>query len=1057
MRKSLRFAALGGIVLLSIPAFLCLGNIQETSAYSTSSLPTTIDLNDTTDSVIRNYYSSLNSKTESERQGTNLLKNLKTILKNGQKYYNYDSGNGVWQIYEIADRDWDKSPASSTTYGTYNASTKKISNYTYGTSASNSKNNPYIHALYINRDVNNQTTAWDNHNQDQWGINREHVWPKAEGFETSGAGGARGDPMHLMAGNGYANNIHSNYYYGYVKTSSSYTDCGTKYSNQSGNLRGTSKTLNSGTVFEPQDCDKGDIARAIFYMVARYNYLSGSDSDGIDSNNPNLTLTQSLSDWSSTGYSSTTSKTGKMGILTDLLAWHHADPVDQYEIHRNNLLYTNYTNNRNPFIDFPEWADYIWGTVVYNGSTKVSYDSNPTGYATPSSDTINGYNSGSTVSVTGVTLDQSSLSIEKGTSKTLTATVAPENATNKAVSWTSSNTNVATVSGGVVTGKNTGSATITVTTNDGNKTATCNVTVTAAQAKTLSSIEISDQKTQFEVGDTFTVGEGTVIATYSNGTTEDVTSSCSFSGYNLSTKGTQTVTVSYTYSGTTKTTTYEISVVESGGGSTSEESGSVTADTGKLEGWTLNGTGNYSDGSVKFDGTGDNVLNKSLFSGVVSNNMTSLTVTINCKNNPGSSGDSASNAYRVDAINSSGTVLATTTYTGLIGASYIDKVFLISDNLSGCTGIKITYATKSSGNWAIASVSWTAEYNAPVVDPTSITAELNFEKTFYVGEVISKDDITVTTNLDVDVTDSVSFSDYMFTYNDAVSGGAETNKTFPISYGDLNTNLTVKVQREAYNEIIEQEDEFTGAQFSSAGIASSYTTNQTAVINGYTLKVNGYVYTNSYSSRLSLSSSKTSAPGSVINQTPFPTGIIDVEITGATPDIQLSTNGSTWVDLSSATVSTTNYYYFKVFFKNTTRTNYVNISKIDVTRKGSETANNVANYIMYEDTEGQCETKFDIASGYFNTMSSAEKSKLINATSDQYVLFQAKDRFEKWAIHEGKSIVFENGDYTIKSIKPISLLNNDENSNNITVLLIISFASIGSLSIYVFLRKKRAR
>ena len=118
---------------------------QETNAYSTTSLPTTIDLNDTSASNIRNYYSSLNNLSASERQGTNLLKNLKTILKNGQKYLSYDSGNAIWQIYEITDRDWDKSPASSTTYGTYNANTNTLTNYQYGTSSSTSKNNPYIH------------------------------------------------------------------------------------------------------------------------------------------------------------------------------------------------------------------------------------------------------------------------------------------------------------------------------------------------------------------------------------------------------------------------------------------------------------------------------------------------------------------------------------------------------------------------------------------------------------------------------------------------------------------------------------------------------------------------------------------------------------------------------------------------------------------------------------------------------------------------------------------------------------------------------------------------
>lgn len=486
-------------ILLLLPAALGLGvllgvnkkPVEKVEGYSTSTLPTTIDLNDTSAANIRQYYSSLNGKSESERKGTNLLKNLKTILKKDQKYYSYDSGNAIWQIYEIADRDWSKSPASSTTYGTYNSSTNKITNYTYGTSKSSSKNNPYIHALYLNRNVTNQTTAWDDHQQTQWGINREHVWPKAEGFETSGAGGARGDPMHLMAGNGYANNIHSNYYYGYVDTSTSYTNCGSKYSNLSGNLLGKSKTLTGTTtnVFEPQDSDKGDIARAIFYMVARYNYYggSGSDSDSIDSDNPNLALTQSLSDWSNTGYASSTSRQGFMGIMTDLLAWHHADPVDQYEIHRNNILYTNYTNNRNPFIDFPEWADFIWGSVNYTGSKYISHSTTPTGSAMPSTDTINGYNSGSgggeTIAVAGVTLNTNSTSVEVGSDTTLTPTISPSDATNQGVSWSTSNANVATVSGGIVTGVSKGSATITVTTNDGGETAQCVVTVTASQSQ----------------------------------------------------------------------------------------------------------------------------------------------------------------------------------------------------------------------------------------------------------------------------------------------------------------------------------------------------------------------------------------------------------------------------------------------------------------------------------------------------------------------------------------------------------------------------------------------
>ena len=86
-------------------------------------------------------------------------------------------------------------------------------------------------------------------------------------------------------------------------------------------------------------------------------------------------------------------------------------------------------------------------------------------------------NEPATISVTGVSLDQSALTLTEDGTETLTATITPDNATNKNVTWKSDNANVATVQNGTVNAVGAGEATITVTTEDGNKTATCAVTV----------------------------------------------------------------------------------------------------------------------------------------------------------------------------------------------------------------------------------------------------------------------------------------------------------------------------------------------------------------------------------------------------------------------------------------------------------------------------------------------------------------------------------------------------------------------------------------------------
>lgn len=101
-----------------------------------------------------------------------------------------------------------------------------------------------------------------------------------------------------------------------------------------------------------------------------------------------------------------------------------------------------------------------------------------------------------------VTLEPNTLTLEKGEKETLTATVAPTNATNKGVTWSSSNNEIATVNNGVVTAVKEGTATITVTTAEGGKTATCKVTVNAPQTKPVTNVTLEPNTLALEVNGT---------------------------------------------------------------------------------------------------------------------------------------------------------------------------------------------------------------------------------------------------------------------------------------------------------------------------------------------------------------------------------------------------------------------------------------------------------------------------------------------------------------------------------------------------------------------------
>lgn len=131
-----------------------------------------------------------------------------------------------------------------------------------------------------------------------------------------------------------------------------------------------------------------------------------------------------------------------------------------------------------------------WQNVGYNQPTHASYYIGSVALATDErGNTLNylapavpytkvTYSAPEQVAVTGMTLEKKSIEVEKGKTETINAIITPENATRKGITWTSSDTNVATVTNGVVKGISAGTATITATTKDGNFTDTCEVTVT---------------------------------------------------------------------------------------------------------------------------------------------------------------------------------------------------------------------------------------------------------------------------------------------------------------------------------------------------------------------------------------------------------------------------------------------------------------------------------------------------------------------------------------------------------------------------------------------------
>lgn len=166
---------------------------------------------------------------------------------------------------------------------------------------------------------------YGNTDGDRW--NREHVWAKSRGFGgyPSTSKPASTDIHHLRPVDRSVNTSRSNRYFDNGGTShSEAVEC--KY---------TSKT------WEPRDAVKGDIARMMFYMAVRY------EGNG---NNPDLELNER----SSGDYTQP-----NIGKLSTLLEWHKQDLPDDFEKKRNQTIF-EIQGNRNPFIDHPEFVEYIW-------------------------------------------------------------------------------------------------------------------------------------------------------------------------------------------------------------------------------------------------------------------------------------------------------------------------------------------------------------------------------------------------------------------------------------------------------------------------------------------------------------------------------------------------------------------------------------------------------------------------------------------------------------------------------------------------------------------------
>ncbi|HKM02604.1 MAG TPA: endonuclease, partial [Bacilli bacterium] len=220
---------------------------------------------------------------------------------------------------------------------------------------------PYIRKLYA--DYNDDILTADffkNSGDGRVSFDKEHIW--AQSLGNFGRTGGAGSDFHMLFAADVKGNQQAHSNYNFATPTSGIVEIKNDkggYVGRNGYISGSSQK-----VFEPLDQYKGDIARAMFYMPTRYNEF-------IDALHPRLTLVNE----SPSAVTASNIQDGLAGDLASLLEWNNLDPVDEYEIHRNNLIYNNYQGNRNPFIDHPEWANIVYDSAYTGSGANNNIDS----------------------------------------------------------------------------------------------------------------------------------------------------------------------------------------------------------------------------------------------------------------------------------------------------------------------------------------------------------------------------------------------------------------------------------------------------------------------------------------------------------------------------------------------------------------------------------------------------------------------------------------------------------------------------------------------------------